>query len=215
MSTATLNFPESLTDAYKPETLDGFVGLEKHKRIIANLAANPRSCGLLFQGAPGTGKTSLAFMFAKMIHGEIHHITSQDCKLETLQSVISTCHRYPYDFQTGQACQWHVVIIDESDAMSDAAQKYLLSKLDGSDACPATIFVLTCNAVDRFEDRFLSRLIKLPVFNSYGAGNAIKELLARIWKERAGDTPLPDLSRIPTGNVRESLQALEIELLSA
>ncbi|MHB8485523.1 MAG: ATP-binding protein [Candidatus Acidiferrales bacterium] len=210
----TFDFGQSLTDAYRPQSLDQFCGLDRHKRIISNFAANPRSCGLLFVGAPGTGKTTLAFTLARMIRGEVHHVTSQECKLENLQSVVAMCHRVPYNFQTGEACAWHVVIIDEADACSDAAQKYLLSKLDGSDACPATVFVLTANSAERFEDRFLSRLIKLPPFNSYGAGADIKALLSRIWSERS-NAPLPDLSRIPTGNVRESLQALEVELLSA
>ena len=35
-----------------------------------------------------------------------------------------------------------------------------------------------------------------------------------VWKERAHGAPEPDFSRMNTGNDREALQALEVELLS-
>ena len=209
-----LAFPESLTEAYKPMNIGDFVGLEKQQAILNKLIAAPRPCGLLFVGAPGTGKTTMAFAYARAIQAEIHHVPSQDCNLENLQSISAMCHRVPYDFQRGVACKWHVVIIDEADQMSEAAQTFLLSRLDGSNGCPTTIWILTANGVDRFKDRFLSRLIKLPVFNSYGAGSSIRDLLSRIWKDRANGAAEPDFSRMPTGNVREALQALEVELLS-
>jgi replication-associated recombination protein RarA len=209
-----LQFPQSLTETYKPRIIGDFVGLSKQKAILDKLAAQPRSCGLLFVGAPGTGKTTMAFAYARAIQAEIHHVPSQDCNLETLQSVSAMCHRVPYDFTEGRACKWHVVIIDEADEMSKAAQTFLLSRLDGSNPCPTTIWILTANSEDRFEDRFLSRLLKLPKFNSYGAGEDIRGLLSRIWQERANGAPEPDFSRMTTGNVREALQALEVELLS-
>lgn len=91
--------------------------------------------------------------------------------------------------------------------------KYLLSKLDSSEACPNTIWIFTCNATDKLEERFLSRCIKLD-FNSYGSGSEIADLLARVWKDKAGDAPCPNFKRLACGNVRESLQRLESELLS-
>jgi replication-associated recombination protein RarA len=209
-----LGLPESLTDAYRPRTLADFVGLAKHKAILSKLAANPKPCALLFTGGPGTGKTSMAFAFARAIVAEVHHVPSQECKLENLQDIAAMCHRVAYDFQTGTPCKFHAVILDEADLMSSAAQNYLLSKLDGSQPCPATFWILTSNGIERFEDRFLSRLIQLPKFNRYGTGSDIRDLLARIWQDRANGAPLPDFSRVPTGNVREALQWLEVELLS-
>lgn len=207
-------FPESLTEAYKPRTIPQFIGLQKHKAILSKLAASPRSCGLLFLGGPGTGKTSLAFAYARAINAEIHHLPSQDCRIENLQALSQTCARVPWDYRTGETRAWHVVIVDESDLMSPAAQAYLLSKLDGSNPSPQTIYILTANSDERFEERFLSRLIKLPKFNGYGQSNEVRDLLCRIWQECANGAPEPDFSRIPTGNVREALQALEVELLA-
>lgn len=211
---SSLAFPQSLTEAYKPRSIGEFVGLQKHKAILSKLAALPRPCGLLFHGSPGTGKTSMASAFARAIKAEIHHLPSQDCKLETLQGVAAMCHRVPYDFEIGQTCKHHAVIIDEADLLSSAAQNYLLSKLDGTATCPSTFFILTANSLDKFEERFISRLIALPKFNGYGSSDDIRDLLSRIWKDRAGDAELPNMERVPTGNVREALQWLELELLS-
>ncbi|MGI0133673.1 MAG: AAA family ATPase [Candidatus Micrarchaeaceae archaeon] len=211
---ADLGFPQSLTEAYKPKSISEFVGLAKHKSILSKLAANPRPCALLFFGGPGTGKTSIAFAFAKAVDSEVHHIGSQECKLETLQNIVATCHRVAFNFETGKPARFHAVLVDESDCMSDSAQKYLLSKLDGSEPCPQTIWILTANSLETFHDRFLSRLIQIPKFNGYGSGTEIRDLLSRIWTDRAGDTPMPDFSRVPTSNVREALMWLEIELLS-
>jgi len=206
----SFNFPQSLTEAYKPASISDFVGLEKQKKILSNLAANPRPCALLFTGAPGTGKTSMAYAFAESILGEVHHIGSQEATIDQVKAVCHTCNYVPMAGRT-----FHVIIMDEADRMSPAVQLYLLSKLDGSEPVPCTIWILTCNAVDTFQDRFLSRLLQLPKFNGYGSGECIRTLLARIWSERAGTTPLPDLSSVPTSNVREALQWLEVQLLSA
>lgn len=207
-------FPESLTDAYKPRHIGEFVGLAKHKTMLEKLAASPRPCALLFVGASGTGKTSLAFAFARAIQAEVHHVSSQTCNLEALQEIVNMCHRVAYDFETGTPRQWHCVIVDEGDGMSSAAQKFLLSRLDGSNPCPFTIWIFTCNAVEAFEDRFLSRLIQFPKFNGYGNGSDIRDLLTRIWTERAPDSPMPDFSNVPTSNIRDALNWMECALLS-
>jgi len=210
-----LAFPESLTTAYCPQKIAEFCGLAKQKAILSGLLRNPRPSGLVFEGGPGTGKTSMAYAFANELGSEIHHVPSQDCKLETLQQVVAMCHRVPWDFRTGETKQWHVVIVDEGDLMSPQAQNYLLSKLDGTEKCPKTVWIFTCNSIERFEDRFLSRCIRVPKFNTYGASGDVRNLLSRIWRERAGNAPEPDYSAVPTGNVREALQWLEVELLAA
>lgn len=208
-TTATLSFPQSLTEAYKPQTLTEFCGLEKQRKILTNLAANPRPCALLFEGASGTGKTSMAYAFARAIGAEVKHIGSQEATVENVKEVVRMCHYVPL------SGGWHVVVIDEIDRGSAATQLYLLSKLDGTEPCPNTIFVFTANETESLQDRFLSRCIRLPKFNAYGAGESVRRLLARIWKERAGDAPEPDYSKAGTSNVREALQWMECELLSA
>jgi DNA polymerase III gamma/tau subunit len=205
---AGLPFPQSLADKYRPTTLDGFVGLEKQRKILAKLLTNPRACALLFVGSSGTGKTSMAYAFASAIGAEVQHIGSQDCSVDRLREMVRMCQYVPL------SGGMHVCIVDEADCMSDAAQKFLLSRLDGSEPCPNTIWVFTCNATDRLEERFLSRCIKLPDFNSYGSGDAINTFLARVWQAEAPSAPVPNLKKLACGNLRESLSRLEVELLA-
>ena len=206
---AGLTFPLPLSEKYKPRTLSDFVGLEKQRKILTKLAANPRCCSLLFVGSPGTGKTSAAYAFASAIGAEVQHIGSQECVVDRLREVVHMCQYVPL------SGGWHVVIVDEADCMSVASQNYLLSKMDGTEACPQTIWIFTCNATDRLEERFVSRCnVKLPDFNSYGAGNEISELLTRVWEAEANGAPPPNLKKLACGNVREALSRLETELLA-
>jgi replication-associated recombination protein RarA len=203
-----------LTEEFRPRVLGDFIGLEKPKKILSRLLSQPRTCALLFQGAPGTGKTTCALAFALELGAELHHVGSQECKLEVLQNIVSRCQRVAFNFATGKPANWHVVLVDEADVMSDAAQKYLLSKLDSTEGCPETIWIFTCNSVESLEERFLSRCLKLD-FNSYGASSDIAGLLSRIWQVKANGSEAPNFRKLACGNVREALQRLELELLSA
>lgn len=151
----------------------------------------------------------MAYAFARAIGAEVKHIGSQEATVENVKEVVRMCHYVPL------SGGWHVVIIDEVDRASSATQLYLLSKLDGTEPCPNTVFVFTANETESLQDRFLSRTIRLPKFNAYGASESVRQLLSRIWRERAGDAPEPDYSRVPTSNVREAIQWMELELLAA
>lgn len=205
----TMPFPQSLTIAYQPKTLSEFCGLEKQRKILANLAQNPRAgITLLLEGATGTGKTSIAFAFARTIGAEVHHIGSQEANLENLRATVAMCNYVPLNGG------FHLVLIDEIDKSSSAFQLACLSLWDGSKPVPSTIFVCTANDTSNLEARFLNRCLRLPAFNTYKASESIKALLSRVWRERAAGAPEPDFSRVPTGSVREALNWLEVELLS-
>lgn len=70
---AGLAFPVSLTESYKPQSLDAFCGLEKQRKIMANLATLPRPCAVLMEGNTGTAKTSMCYAFARTIGAEVQH----------------------------------------------------------------------------------------------------------------------------------------------
>ena len=211
-SQSALDFPQQLTEKYRPQTIDSFVGLEKPKKILSKLAANPFPSAWLFIGPSGTGKTTMALALATAIPAELHHIPSQECNLENIERVRRTCQYVPM-----AGCKMHMVLIDEADRMTDAAQISLLSKLDATNFPPNTIFIFTCNASDRLEARFLSRLRTIE-FSSYGIAKDAAQLLEDIWNREALRSDAPNFSRIvkeSNNNVRESLMRLETELMAS
>lgn len=210
---STLTFPVALTERYRPHSITDFVGLAKPKALCAKLAARPFESAWLFVGPSGTGKTTMAMALAEMIPAEVHHIPSQECNLENIERVRRTCQYVP-----AAGFKMHLVLIDEADRMSDAAQVSLLSKLDSTNFPPNTIFVFTSNDSTRLESRFLSRL-RVVEFSSYGIATEASQLLQRIWEENAPATAAaPNFARIvkeSNNNVRESLMRLETEIMLA
>lgn len=212
-SQPALDFPSALTERYRPHSITDFIGLDKPKKLCLKLAERPFESAWLFIGPSGTGKTTMALALAELIPAEIHHIPSQECTLANIERARAICQYVPM-----QGCKMHLILVDEADRMSDAAQISLLSKLDATNFPPSTIFIFTCNDLTRLEPRFLSRL-RIVEFSSYGMAKEAAELLARIWAKESpvGALP-PNFARIikeSNNNVRESLMKLETELMMA
>jgi replication-associated recombination protein RarA len=204
-------FPQSLTEKYRPRSIDGFVGLEKPRKILSKLVSNPFPSAWLFVGPSGTGKTTMGLALAESIPAELHHIPSQDCNLENIERTRKTCQYVP---QLGKKV--HLVLVDEADRMTPAAQHSLLSKLDATNFPPNTIFVFTCNSTDGLEPRFLSRC-HVVEFSSYGMSTGLVSLLESVWTAESGSDARPNFARIvkeSNNNAREALMRLETELMS-
>lgn len=216
MENLAFAFPQSLAERYQPQTIAEFVGLDKPKRILQSFCSNPYPSAWLFVGPSGVGKTSMALAMSRTVDGELHHVPSQSCDLSAVKAVTDRCHYYPRIFENGKPGRFHVVLIDEADRMSYAAQLALLSKLDSTAFPPNTIFVLTCNAVDSLESRFLSRCRRLD-FSSYGMSDGITSLLQRVWDTETRNSPdCPNFARLAkdaANNCRDALMSLECEIL--
>ena len=145
MRTPSFAFPQPLAEKYRTRAIHDFVGLEKPKRILGKFAANPYPSAWLFVGSSGIGKTSMALALAEMLGAELHHIPSQQCNVSAVEDVIRQCWYVP------RSAGFHLVLVDEADRMSNAAQLHFLSKLDATACPPQTIFVFTCNATEGLE----------------------------------------------------------------
>lgn len=196
-----------LVEKYRPTKISDFIGIESAREDAAALIAKPYSSAWCFVGESGTGKTTLAQAIAGELGAELHHIPSQNCTVETVKQL-----RHKLAFAPMFGARWHVVIVDEADEMSPAAENAWLSLTDSTNRPVDTIIIFTCNSTEKLKQRFLSRTFVVK-FSNYGIQKETAEMLAEIWKkETNGASPLPNFARIvkeANGNVRESLQVLQ------
>lgn len=142
----------------------------------------------------------MALALAKQIGAELHHVPSQKCNAASIDDVMRLCHYLPMS-----PGGMHLVLVDEADKMTPAAQLALLSKLDATAFPPNTVFVFTCNSTEGLEPRFLSRTRQVE-FSSYGMASEIAGFLSSVWQAEGGNGNGPDFDRLTKdsrSNVRD------------
>ena len=208
---ADLAFPQSLVEKYRPVRIVDFIGLERPKKVLSAFLKRPVSGAWLFVGPSGVGKSTMAMALANELQAELHKIPSQRCNAQSIEDTVRRCWYAPM-----RAGGFHVVLADEADQMTDAAQLALLSKLDSTDPAPNTIWIFTANDTARLERRFLSRC-KVLEFSSYGLAGEIAAYLYRVWHAEGGNGNGPDFERLAKdsrNNIRDCLMRLEEELMA-
>lgn len=199
------------TEKYAPKDLDGFAGLKGPRAVMKAFKGEPYQSAWLFLGPPGTGKTTMAMVLAKILPAELLHVASRECDLERVEKIAERCHYYPF------SAKYWLVLVDEADEMSRPAQTAFLSVLDATRFPPNTIFVFTANATGPLMPRFLSRCRVLK-FEAADIGREIPAYLERVWTAEGNRDPRPPLTEIAQdaqGNVRDALMRLEVEFLAA
>lgn len=201
-----------LVEKYRPMKLEDFAGLARPKAILSQLVREPYPSAWLLLGPSGLGKTTMALAVAEAIAGDVHHIPSRKCDLETVDQVVHGCWYVP------MRGQWHVVLVDEADQMSQAAQLAFLSKLDTTAAPPNTIFIFTANDTALLKDRFLSRCRTIK-FDGSDVLEPGAQLLERIWRAESSKPCPPaayftDLLTTANLNVRQAIMELEVDLIA-
>jgi len=209
-----LNFPQSLTERYRPRRISDFLGLHKPKRILEAFIKNPFDAAFFFLGPSGVGKTTLAMALGEQINAYVHQIASRTCDLEAVERVAHICSLIPFNFTTGKPCSYNLVIVNEADQMTLSAQNFFLSKLDATAPPPRTIFVFTANSTQGLDERFLSRCRQVD-FSADSLEGELEEYLSKIYKREGGKYPINfcDIAKAAKFNVRTAINSLETELL--
>lgn len=226
MTALSLQFPQSLTEKYRPPSPAEFIGIPEAKAQAESIIRRPiPNSAFLFAGESGTGKTCMILAIAKALEAQLHHIPARQASKEAIEKIWDAVHYAPW---AGR--RFHVVGMDEIDLWRADLQDMMLSLWDSMGSLtntlfgdwtpnpPQVIWVGTTNvdhrklrSDSRFEPRFLSRCRIVP-FSSYGMNGALAEFLAEVWKREGGNGNTPDFVRMAKeqrNNVRACLNELE------
>ena len=209
-----------LTDKYRPRSLVDIVGQPHVVQALTRIAASPSECALLLAGYTGSGKSSAAMALAEALgciveqaeFGGLWKIPSGEQTADTVRALSRRLWQVP---MMGKG--WKVVIVNECDSMSPAAQMVWLDLLEHIP--PHTVFVFTTNDVAKLSDRFRDRCQEFAFNSSVESVKvAAQELVKRICAaEGLGDPPKEAFTRIVRdGHIsfRRCVQAVESYAMS-
>ena len=138
------------TEAFRPDTLDGYIGNEHIIEKVGIFINNGDVPHLLFYGTAGTGKTTLAKIIANSVDADVMYINASD--ENSVDAVRDKIKRYA---STVGFRRWKIIILDEADYLTPNAQAALRNLMETYSK--TTRFILTCNYVEKIIDPIQSR----------------------------------------------------------
>lgn len=202
-----------LADRLRPEILEEFEGQEEligQGKMLRNLIQNDEIPSMIFWGPPGSGKTTLARIIAKMTKSEFIQMSATASGLADLRKIISAA-------QSGRKFNNRrtILFIDEIHRWNKSQQDSLLPYVENGTI--TLIGATTENPSFEVNSALLSRS-RVFVLKSLAAEN-IKNILKRAISDKVRgygaldvqilDKTLDYLSGVANGDARIALNALE------
>jgi hypothetical protein len=201
------------TEQYRPKHLDDIIGQDAVKGFLKRIIAAGSATSaphLILHGPPGTGKTSMAMSFAADMYPTVpfpaatmYLNASDERTMETVRDRIREFLRVHW-----VGVNRKIVIFDEVETMTEAAQLTLRSLMDEAlmgDLEPP-LFLFLCNTLSRIVPTVRSRALAL--FCGHLTAAQIRGLLSDI-QTREGvsfELPTPLACLINRGDMRAFLQ---------
>jgi DNA polymerase III subunit gamma/tau len=215
MSTFTKN--TSLAVKYRPQTFDDVVGQENVITILQNqLAQEQTKQGYLFTGGAGTGKTTIARIFARAINGgvsnsEIIEIdAASNNGVDQIRELRETAKFKPIN------SKFKVYIVDEVHMLSTGAFNALLKILEEPPA--HVVFILATTDPHKIPATILSRVQRFD-FKRMTVEQIVGRLFHIIENENqagqsyeVGEDVLEYIAKLANGGMRNSISLLDTVL---
>jgi len=210
-----------LTEKYRPRTLDTLWGQAEIVATLRTFVANPLPTAFIFEGETGTGKSSAAMALAAELgcdlsqnppeFGGLHVIASGEQSADTVRDLHGQLASCPF-FGSG----WKVLIVNECDRMSVAAETVWLDRLENLP--PKTVIVFTTNYAEKLSQRFRDRCTRLT-FTSDAAdlATSARNFVKAVWHNETGQAPpartVADVVKRATENGKLSFRRV-VQILS-
>ncbi len=147
-------------EKYRPKTLDEVVNLKEVVESLKNFLRNPKTMPhLLLAGIPGTGKTTVALCIARELFGQnwktftLELNASDERGIDTVRDRVKDFSRYSR--AAFGNVPFALIILDESDQMTSAAQTALRRIMETSSR--TSRFILICNYSGKIIEPIQSR----------------------------------------------------------
>jgi DNA polymerase III delta prime subunit len=138
-------------EAYRPETLAGYVGNEDIASKVNVYIESGDIPHLLLYGPAGTGKTTLAKLIVSNIDCDVMYINaSEERGIDVIRNKIQG-----FASTVGFTAGGKIIIMDEADYLTPEAQAALRNTMEAFSK--TTRFILTCNYVEKVIDPIQSR----------------------------------------------------------
>ena len=166
------------TEKHRPQTFGDIIGQKEIIKRVKALVENKNVPHMLFSGPAGIGKTTLALIVAKQLHGK--NWRNNFCELNASDSRgIDTIRNQVKDFAKTmgiEADSPKIILLDEADALTKEAQQALRRTMETySNSCR---FILSCNIPSKIIDPIKSRcaIFKFKPLNK----EDIEEIILRV-----------------------------------
>lgn len=220
----------TLANKYRPQTLDEVFGQDAAVAALkGTIKRGHMPSAILISGVYGSGKTSLAGIYARILNcvthdlcgkcmsckfGKAHpDITFHDCgtdgKIDDIRSIISASKVAP-------TTQKRVIILDEIQQLRDASEKAIL--VASENPSPKTVFIACTTNPEKIGKALMSRCLHIalkPV-----AEDAIVTRLKQIVKaekmkpSKSLGQAIKMIASMSNGSMREAVSKLELVMLS-
>ncbi|KAG7817605.1 hypothetical protein KL928_003504 [Ogataea angusta] len=197
-------------EKYRPAKLDDVYGQKDVVQTVRKFAKEGRIPHLLFYGPPGTGKTSTIIALARELYGKNYRNmvlelnASDDRGIDVVRDQIKNFASTRQIFNSG----FKLIILDEADAMSNAAQNALRRVIEKY--TKNTRFCILANYSHKLNPALLSRCTRFRF--SPLADSALQDRVDHVIKAeglKIASNARQSLLELSEGDMRRALNVLQ------